>query len=148
MPDREAIAAPRSHNWTHPQGRRPPGRHSAPLADRGKAAGCASPVPRVKFLPEALVRSAALFDPRATRKVSMARALQRFHRILERLTLTPRRTWVGTDPFVSRVKYIQRRLLGTPCSPASCLGRWTGALGFTRGLAPLTADYEFKQHER
>ena len=36
-----AISVPRSHNWPRGRDRRPRGRHSAPLADRGKADGFA-----------------------------------------------------------------------------------------------------------
>jgi hypothetical protein len=154
IPDREAIAAPRSHSWTHLQARRPPGRHSAPLADKGKAAGCASPVPRVKFVPEALVRSryGGLFDPRATREVSVARALAALPQN-SRTTNSDAKKDVGRDcPLSSRWLSTSNAVCSglLPVRPVAWnVGRRAfRALGFTRELSPSTANYEFKRHER
>jgi hypothetical protein len=47
-----AISAPRSHSWPRQRDRPPRGRHSAPLADRGKAAGCAPRAARRSSLPK------------------------------------------------------------------------------------------------
>jgi hypothetical protein len=71
---------------------------------------------------------------RARQSVAMV-----MNRILERPPRTPTLTWGGTDPFLSRVKDIQRRSPGTAPRPAGLLERWMkhfGAPGFARGAIP------------
>jgi hypothetical protein len=58
------------------------------------------------------------------------------NRIPERPPLTLRLTWGGTDPFLSLVKYIERRSRGAASRPAGVVERWMkcfNALGFTKG---------------